>query len=701
MNDRIRLGKIIGSMERLDNRYGDPEERRRFNLLMKDLEDSHTLIVGPTGAGKSRLIRHLARSLWLSGWGVAVIDKHSHTAEDIAADVASLVVRTGRKQILKNAHFVEFTPQRVPRLDFARFDDRGLHPEIVASARAAWSVANADRNSGALQRGAMGDSNLAGYPRLVRMLRNVFIAGTVTCQSGEHLCGALLRVLLEFTNPHNKTVLSKVLPLCPEEVRNDILFIRSMKREQDMMAQVEGPLNRLRGFFSPLVAAAFSSDGTDEVLDFAKVTQGGHLLLVALGETPYFSHQQGVTVGGYFVRSLVEALVMTPRTKIRPFAIFLEECGELLSPDEIRYLGAIRKYGGKLFICGQGSLTFRTPTFDAWPQLLTQCLTKLIVGPQLWPEDNEVLARILYGDQVEYKPLKHRQQRQTGEYDWLKVPEISRSFNRTDTRGRSDSVNQTQTTNKQISKGGAEQKNWSDSDTWQSSSARSNGVNVSLSNTHNRGQSESPVVVNGKRADTLFVNNTSSSSTQGTAASETNTTGSTFGGSSMKGGSKSASWNEAQGSADAKGLAHSDSQSSSQGEAISISEKWVHLPVLEETEELSGQLERAESDQLGKFRQKIQTNPKQHTIVKIGTQRAVQIENVNVPDAFVSMEAQERALKLLRRELDAIHGYSIALPDLTPAEEERQLRRFLEKDERTSSCAKNPVIVAAQENLLA
>lgn len=354
----IRIGTALDTRDELLRQYShDPEVSRFVELTLKDLE-RHGLITGPTGSGKSRLIQHLVLNWFLQGNGAAVLDIHGHTAEDIAVAIGKLALDCERTEVFKAIHYHEFTPWRCARIDPARFDAADIHRDFRESAFAAWSVAAADSFAAILQRGALGDSSMDGQPRLHRHLRDLFIA-CCTLIKGKHLPLSCAWILLDFTHVLHPAVWKLISPHLPREVRADFIRLKEMRRDEEVLRQIESAINRLRSFFTPPVAAALSSDGTDQLFDWYHTIQHAHLVCVDARMTPYLSHQQGVALVGFAIRSIVETMMKTPREKIRPFLVVVEEAGEIITPDEEQYLGACRKYGTMFLLCGQDGQTFR------------------------------------------------------------------------------------------------------------------------------------------------------------------------------------------------------------------------------------------------------------------------------------------------------------------------------------------------------
>lgn len=675
-------------------------------LSIEEIE-KHLLTAGPTGYGKSRLIRKAAYELFLQGIGVCIVDIHGDTADDLLAMITRGVMENGRKELLRRVHHLEFSPMRVPRLDMIRFDPRGLHPEFTDSARTAWLHSAADRLSAILQR-KQGSSDFVGQPRLQRMLRNLMIAaGTVVMD--RHIPVGDARIFLDFSHPDHSAVMERIYPRLPREVRADFDVLHSLKRYQDILVQIESTLNRIRSFFSPILNASFSSDGTEEVLDLYSIIQRGELLLLNCRESPYFSYDQGVAVAGLFIRSIIDTMRLTPREHRKPFVVICEEAGEIITEDEQRALGAVRKEKCQLWFCGQDLSTFRKKELDMVPKILSQVNT-FISFAQRWPEDNELLSRVLFGDQVEFKPLEQEVERHDG-YDWVKVLEQSLSLSSQHTHSTTEGNSQSQTASQQQSHGVTQQETQSQSQTSQRSIGLSTSQSQSTGQTSGEGTSESPIVQGGTERQRLELrkNQQGQSTTKQTTFGEHRTQ--SQGESLSTGISKGHSNSRTIGHSVTEGTSIGHTEGISQGESISVSEKIQSLARIVREKQLTGQLEQAVNDQLEQFRQQIATMPPRRCVVKRGSLPAEIIDVVNVPDSFESAEVQARALTWAKNQLDHFHSYMF-VPDLDPTQEDRRIQTFLEattnadvtevnEDHANSDSVENDSANEDEENLFA
>lgn len=314
------------------------------------------------------------------------------------------------------------------------------------------------------------------------------------------------------------------------------------------------------------------------------------------------------------------------------------------------------------------------PRLDMLPKLVSQCGFKVVFA-QIWPEDNELWARVLFGDRFEFKPLEHLVERHGG-YFWLKVLEVSRSLSGQRNWSHGLGVSQTDTTSIDLSASNSEERNWSNARNWQTEKSESRARAQANAQTLNAGESDSPIIVDGQKKDMLTLKNMSRAQMHSEQNSDTRGHSSGTGGSETAGGSRGNSFSLSQGKSAALGTSQNDTDGGSESWSVSISEKVVHLAKIVVEKQLTGQLERAINDQLEQFRQLIANLSPRTAIVKIGNAPARLMEVVPVPDSFKSPEARERAFRWVKRQIDAVHHYMF-VPDFTPEEEERRLRKFL------------------------
>ena len=97
---------------------------------------------------------------------------------------------------------------------------------------------------------------------------------------------------------------------------------------------------------------------------------------------------------------------VTPRELRKPFTLIVDEAGQqATSLDVADAMEVSRKYGLGWVLAGINLQSFRRKDFDMVPALLSLCNT-VVCFRQKWPEDTEVLARVLFGGNLDFTPLQ-------------------------------------------------------------------------------------------------------------------------------------------------------------------------------------------------------------------------------------------------------------------------------------------------------
>ena len=349
---------------------------------------THVLIAGSTGSGKSRTATQIALDAYDNGIAAAVIDIHGDTVDDTAAHMVKKIEITHDLSILSRVDYIEWGPTYCARLDgFAVQAPADVHPELRSNFLIAAREAAVDQFATYLNSTTQGTESFEGAPRLLRNSRN----GLMCCATPaphRRLPIGLVHVLLNVSHPRHHEVYRRIGPHLPLAIQADFEAIHAMENVVKQREQMESALNRVMGFFSSLLRECFGETAeTAAVFDWATGIRKRRLMLFNLRETPYFSHQQGIVLARLLFSQAVETMMRLPREQ-RPehFILILEESGEALFEPALRYLGAVRKYGVRMVFCGQDLSTFRKPTFDLVPKLLSQCGT-VIAFNQRYPED--------------------------------------------------------------------------------------------------------------------------------------------------------------------------------------------------------------------------------------------------------------------------------------------------------------------------
>lgn len=646
---RCDLGRIIDGRAR--DRHG-PGMAPVLRLTDEELE-KHVAIVGGSGFGKSRLLSRFVRDHIDRGEGIMVLEP-GDLCDDTLAYYANRIVETGSKGVLRRLHHLRASPVRTFRYDSLRFRlYRPVHPELLDAARRSWAHCKIQGIAEIFQAKGTGSSDFEGQPRVQRWLTNTLSWCAVEVD-GARLSLADAMVAVDLTHHFHDRVFARIAEHLPREILADYHVVHAMTRIEDLRRETESTVNRYRSRFSPLLRAVLSGNGSEPAVDLYSIIQNGHCLLVPVQEDQFFSHDQKVALSHVILHDVLETLILTPREKRRPFTIVIDEAGEFITDRLIRALGMIRKHGGRFVIAGQDLSTFRKGELDMAPKLLSQCGT-VISFNQKWPEDTEILSRVLFSGNLDFTPLVQEVERHGG-YVWHQVTEtsdqVSSQFSvaHGHTESRTDTVQETDTT------------------TRSATATETDSAQRSLVTAERHPE---------RLAGSSAVRPRSVTEGRGHAA--------------------------ARGTALGTGhaVAHGTSRGSSDsvvttrggGESHGVSLKKVPLAAVVREQQKTGSLETAIPDQWETFRALLSCAPPRHAFAKvIGRKEAVAFVTADVPDPFASREALAAAVEWVKRELHAVHEYFFA-PDLSPDEEERRLREFLGE----AAAADDPLVVGGAD----
>lgn len=621
---------------------------QRF-ILSEGRLQHHMAVLGNIGSGKSRflnlLLRYHIAAAWAAHgklksrdaatgamWAAILIDPHGDLAEDLLAYAARKVADTGDKTLIESIHYLEPDYRSAFGYDPYRFTaPEGLTSEEQKTAYITWLHAKVDRIVEILQR-KQGQPNTEGMPRLQRVLRDVLTAvGMAIDDSGKHLPLGDALVLLDIYHRRHHDVFQRVAPFLDSAILADFERWHRMKSPDQFLREAESSINRLRSFFSPIIKAIFAE--TVRTVNLYSIIQRGEVVLVNLRETPFFSRDQKMALGGMLIHDVLEVVQQTPRELRKRCTLVIDESGEFLAEDLPAALGACRKHLLSLVLAGQDLSTFRKGAdLDITPKLLSLCGTK-VCYQQAWPPDLDILAQSLGYGSLDF--TEKEVERHDG-YEWHDVVEWSEGTSR--------------------------QENWTESDgeTW------SHAKSTQLSEVHgwqqqwNSGSSSQQ-----SQGDTTSADGALSSRNSGSAASLSH----------GQSGGASGSESVSSGTSSSLGGSRSTSRGGSSGTSRSTSHKKV--PLAKIVREITGEMRTPISDQFEKMKAGIFCLPDRHAVVKCRDKtQAFVIKTHDVPDPFVSADAQFMAVEWIKKELAALRPYTVK-PSLDHAEEDKRLDDYL------------------------
>lgn len=644
-------------------------------LLSEAMLATHMVVLGRTGSGKSRFLNLFLRFKVAARQGFCLIDPHSDLAEDVLAYCARKLIETGDRSLLPRLHWLEVSFEMVFAYDPFRFvPPEGLHPELRAAARRAWLHAKADTLATIVQLN-QGDASFDGMPRLQRVLRDLLIAvGTAVDDDGTHLPLADILVLLCVEHPRHHDVYDRVAPFLDPDVRGDFERLQSYRRVEDRLRETESSINRLRSLLSPLLMTVFA-DTRDAINFYDIIQQGDGIVLVALRKTPFFSHEQKKALGHLIRREIVTTMEITPRTKRKPFTLALEEVGEIAAGEDlISDLGSVRKHCLTLVLSGQDLSTLRRKDCDMAPKILSQCGT-VVCFQQRWPDDLDILARVLGYGNVDFTPLENEVERH--DHEWQQVNEWSEGINVQKNWGTNENTSTTDMVNDQEMTSDSKQRNWTLSESHQETHANASTTGNTHTSSVGSSASATPIVVDGHVKGMIPIIGTNQSESSGEQQTHSESIGEAHGASRSIGGSNGNSRGTSKGKAHAESRAEGRSDGGAQGASVTLSHKWVLVPKIIREKQKNGQLETSVSDQFERMKQQLHGLRNRRAVVLTPDMvQADVMETPEVKDPFVSPEAQARAIEWMKRQLRELHRY-YRVPAFDPADQEKRLKEFL------------------------
>lgn len=305
---------------------------------------------------------------------------------------------------------------------------------------------------------------------------------------------------------------------------------------------------------------------------------------------------------------------------------------------------------------------------DLREKLLSQFGIHIVLN-QLAPDDTELHARTTMAGNFDFTPLVQLVDRHAG-YEWHQVSETSENWQRQENWSQTISKQKSRTVSQQTSH----------------QTGHSVGTGLTNSSQHSTGA-----------VDTLSrpVENGSRPSQQSHADSQTSANGNAV----THSNSSSATEAFSKGFAQSEGLSVAGQSGGSESCGFSVSQKLVPLAKIVREPQVTGMLQTAFKDQLEMLRQWQACLPNRHAIVRVPWEmKAFEIFTADVPDPFVCIEAQMRAVDWVKKQLFQIHNYHF-VPDLSLEEENRRLAEFVA--DVPDECVEPDVVVQRGETKIA
>lgn len=667
---RIKLQ--LGTFLDLDKR------RKVLELYLDDLPNCNFAVIGVSGSGKSRCLTDVACQLIDQGAAVAVIDPSNQLCADIVAYQVRNVNRTGCADLLKRFHWFQPGSYDVlPRIDWFRFNPtKPIHPEHRDNARRLWTHTQVMTLAELVQL-KQGQVDFEQNARLQRVLTEVLEAvASPLDDSGRHLPLGLMWVLLTPDHPAHAPLFERIAPKLKRQTLADLRRLQEYRRVEDRLRESESTLNRTSALLDPASRAIYS-DSNGPSVDFRQIIRDRGVQLWSLKpDSEYFTHDAKRTFGQLAIHANLSAMLSMPREVRLPFVMIVDEASELANEELLWALGAMRKTGDpfSLFLGGQDLSSFCKKDLDMRPKVVSQ--SNLVCFNQQWPEDTDILGRVLFTGDLEFKELVQEVERHGG-YDWHRVTEHGMSLQRGRNWGESDASALAHMTGQQHGTAVQNVRSWNE--VVGTAQAQADGKTTGNGTTSNVSETShtSPIIQGTRLVGTVQLGSSGSGTahTNNETASLVNTL--TRSQSSSAGGSEGTTVNEARSAAQTHSSTHTVSAGGNEAVGLTISQKLLPLARTVREQQKTGQLEKATTDQLEKKRQYLAGQGRREAVVKLlGRPGSIAIVTREVKDAFTSAEAQAGAVEWAKREIYASQPYYF-VPNFDPAEEERLLEELV------------------------
>jgi hypothetical protein len=335
-------------------------------------------IIGSTGEGKSKFIEHLIREDIINGNGLCLIDPHGYLYEDIVEWCQNKQVLEHRKIILfdplEDNWAFGFNPLKVSVPDVISY-----HVDAMVKAVAkVWGGEDPDRT-----------------PLLKRCLRITF-----------HALAEQKHSLLEsqyLVNP----VYEKIRKHLTGDIKDPIIKMQwdnfNLLPAKSFYEEFGSTINRMMEFLSsPIIRNTIGQ--TRDTIDFRKIMDEGHILLVNLSAKDKISEDNARLLGTLIVNDLFMAAKSRP-PESRPFYFYIDECARFINEDVARILDEGRKFGLHLILAHQTLAQLRKAGEDIYHSVMTNAKAKVVFGG-LNTDDARILTEQVFLGELDLEDSK-------------------------------------------------------------------------------------------------------------------------------------------------------------------------------------------------------------------------------------------------------------------------------------------------------
>jgi len=184
---------------------------------------------------------------------------------------------------------------------------------------------------------------------------------------------------------------------------------------RDRRLETESSLNIATSFLTPFVKQTLS--GKAPPIDFIQIVERGEIVLASLGETPFFSTEQGQIFAAMIVNDIEEACWFVQQR----YYLICEQTEKILGADLSDNLRRARKRKLTLILVGNSLSAFRDQYTDITSDVLSQPETHILFRQK---DDLDELAELAGTPALNFDQLWKPMDRPDG-HDWHEVAEVS------------------------------------------------------------------------------------------------------------------------------------------------------------------------------------------------------------------------------------------------------------------------------------
>lgn len=337
---------------------------------------SHTLVVGGTGRGKSKLMELMIRHHLKSGHGMLILDPHGYLYEDVLAYASDAGLKN--RLVLVNPNDTSYS------VGLNVLNRPGVEDTVLAG-RVMRAIAK-----------VFGEGGEDVKPRLERWERNTLLA----------MVAANLTVvdMLDFLSStgmqYRQAVLNRV---SNPYVRNEWRSFDLVQKTAEKDNLIESVRNRAVKLTLPISMRRIMGQ-VESTVDIGEAVESGKVILVNLAPVRVSRECQQV-LGILLADAIVSYALQRPKAKAqRDFFVFVDEASELTTDDLPYSLVALRKFGIFFTLCYQTLAQIRAiPGYCE--AVLADCDTKIAF--KCSREDSEELIGELFAGQIHGNRVKN------------------------------------------------------------------------------------------------------------------------------------------------------------------------------------------------------------------------------------------------------------------------------------------------------